>query len=155
MALTGPTAGTNFGTDFATTQINVTNATHPIMAGFTQGTATVEVPGGGLAWGQPASGATILATEAGQAGRATLFAFDQGATLADRTAAPHRRVAIFQGSDTTTTQGWEIFDNAVRWAVGARVPALFVPGSTTLTTSDSAVKARLENEFGFSVTVKQ
>lgn len=158
LGMTGATNGTNFGVLPLSTQIDITNPTHALAAGL-QGTSTVKTVTGSLRWGSLAGGSgtpITVATVAGDASKATVFAYEKGATLFDGASAAQRRVGLFGLDDLTTTQGSELFDAAVKWAMGTNVPALFVVGNATNpSASDAALKARLENHLGFAVTLVQ
>jgi hypothetical protein len=77
----------------------------------------------------PASGAAIIATLAGNSGRATVFAYETGVamfagTTSDKsgvvTPAPARRVGFFSG-DSLSSDGNKLFDAAVQWAAQCSV----------------------------------
>jgi hypothetical protein len=160
MGLTGTNAGVDFGVSTeGRIFLPAAEVTHPLAAGLLGqvGSVTVAQPGGGLRWGHPGPGAVVVATVNNDPSKPALFAYERGALLFDNaTPAPHRRVAFFgAGGSVTAPAGWELFDAAVKWALGSNVPALFVTASATLNSSDLAVKARLENRLGFTVTTVQ
>jgi hypothetical protein len=149
--LTGTTAGTDYGSDSGGTQVTISNSAHPLAAGLS-GTVTVTEAGGGVRWGVPGSSAIVAATLPSQPSRATVFAYEKGATLVDATTAAHRRVGLFGAQAFTVGAGWELFDAAVLWALGGRVPALFVLDTGgNFNVSETLLRDRLDS-LGFSVT---
>jgi PKD repeat protein len=116
------------------TQINVINNTHPVMAGLPTGLVTLTTGGADFSWVSAplASGATVLATLAGDASRATVVVAEPGAALLDGGTAAGKRIFLYM-YDTTWTQaneaGKKIFDNAVNYSLGP-VAADFVAERT-------------------------
>lgn len=117
------------------TQINVTDNSHPVMAGISTGNVTVLNSSETLSYceGSVASGAQVLATVAGNTNRKVVIAAEPGAQLLDGGTAAGRRAMLYL-YDTTWTQtnntGGQIFDNAVTWALGP-VDAGFTAAVTT------------------------
>jgi len=117
------------------TQINVTNNTHPVMAGISTGNVTVLNSSGTLSYcsGTKASGVQTLATVAGNTGQRAVMVAEPGAQLLDGGVAAGRR-AMLHLYDTSWTQtnatGKQIFDNTVVWALGP-VDANFNAGVTS------------------------
>jgi hypothetical protein len=111
----------------AVTQIDITNAAHPLAAGFPTGVRTLfTAPAAQMAVataGDLAASVTIVATAADGSGNPALFGVEKGAALQpDPSGAPvtaaARRTGIFLGGDTFTTlnaDGLKLFDAAVRW----------------------------------------
>jgi len=109
-----------WGRDTPADSIEIADAGHALAAGLT-GTAQVVSTSGWVRWGTPPAGATVVATLAGDASKATIFAYDVGDTLTTGTAAG-RRVGLFLDDDSAadlTADGWALFDAAVAWASGA------------------------------------
>jgi len=95
-------------------------------------------------WGRPGFGAQVVSVFEGDPDKAGLFTYEQGATLADGSAAPARRVGFFLGRDNfhmlTDCHGpaerdpdekaWyvglKLFDASLRWALSPPPPP---PGS--------------------------
>ncbi len=157
LGMAGTTSGSSFGTTSAT-QLDVKLPSHPLAAGLS-GSVSVKIPPAVMRWAN-LSGASgtpqIVATITGDPSKATIFAYDKGATLFDGTAAAHRRVGLFGYDNLATPQGAELFEAAINWALGTSVKALFVVGNATSpNASDTAIKARLENTLGFQVTLVQ
>jgi hypothetical protein len=110
------------------TNILITNATHPLAAGFPAGDRTLfSTPAAQMAAATAAdlaASVTVVATAADGSGNPVLFAAEKGAALqpdpisgAPVTAAA-RRTGIFLGGDTFTVlnaDGLTLFDAAVRW----------------------------------------
>ena len=175
MKMTGATEGTHYGTTSTTqTQINITDAAHPLAAGLS-GTVNVFNSAQTLAWGAPNANAAKVATVNGDAGKSVIFGYETSASMVGLNA-PARRVGFFflgNSPTSATTQGWALFDAAITWATGSTNPptptptptptpvptktALLVVGVTPLVTplgaNDAAVQTRLQG-LGYTVTVK-
>lgn len=123
------------------TQINVTNNTHPIMAGVSTGNITVLGSSGTLSYcsGTKASGAQVLATVVGNTNQRVVMAAEPGAQLLDGGTAAGKRAMLYL-YDLTWTQtngtGKKILDNTLVWALGsmdANFSAATTSGSAPLT----------------------
>jgi hypothetical protein len=71
-------------------------------------------------WGAPNGNAFVVARAAGDATRATVFAYERGAAMPGLSA-PGRRVGFFLSTttaDSLTAAGWAVFDAVLRWASG-------------------------------------
>jgi hypothetical protein len=100
------------------TRLAVTNAKHPLAAGFS-GPVTVTSGPDHLSWGRARADAIKIATIEGDSERAAIFAYERGARMPGLVA-PARRVGLFLFDATAlqlTPQGWALFDAAVRWSV--------------------------------------
>ena len=101
--------------------VTITTPGHPIAAGRT-GTVTIAAATSQFkAATALAPAATVIASVVGNAGQATIFAYDTGAAMIGLTA-PARRVGLFMDDTTAatfTTDGWALFDTALNWARGA------------------------------------
>jgi RHS repeat-associated protein len=127
-------------------KIAIAAGAHPLAAGFS-GTVTVATTASKINWAKTlGSGAVKVATVDGDPAKATVFAYDLGASLVGGTAAPARRVGLFMSKLVPTTlnaTGAAILDAAIRWA--AEPPALLVVGDTSLSNpSDVALRDRLK-----------
>jgi hypothetical protein len=154
MMLTGPTVGTDYDTWVGQSQVVITDTSHPMAAGMT-GNVAPTTAATAYSWGIPGASAVKVAALATSASRYALFGYERGAAMVGMSA-PARRVGIFLWKDTPTflnTDGWALFDAAVRWDTTLPPQALFVVGSTMLIAGDAAIKSRLEG-LGFIVTVK-
>jgi hypothetical protein len=70
-----------------------------------------------LSYGVPAASATVIATLRDEPGRAAIFTYDRGATMATLVA-PHRRAAFFTDRyDLLTEEGQGLFETTIYWAV--------------------------------------
>lgn len=115
LGMTGASSGTDYGS-VATTSIAVADASSPMVAGRS---GTVAFYGGrdAVAWGLPAASGTVAATVSG---RAVMFAYPAGATLADGTPAPACRLAFPLWADAPlgfTPDAWAMVDATAGWAV--------------------------------------
>jgi hypothetical protein len=118
MALT-PASG-SLGTQGAQTQVSIATPSHPIANGLT-GTQTV-ASSSTFSWGKPGAAAVKVANLPSDASKSLIFTYDKGAALVDGTPAPARRVGFFLEDNTAvnlTTTGWNLFNQAVTWAVAA------------------------------------
>jgi hypothetical protein len=107
----------NWGIDDPQDDITIVDPAHPLAAGMS-GTVPIFSGGGRISWGIPGGEVEIVARLPGEPTRATLFAFEQGATMADGFIAPARRVGFPGGQTPTpgTTQSVDLFEAAVLWA---------------------------------------
>lgn len=118
MALTA--TGANLGTQGAQTQVSIATPSHPIAGGLT-GTQTVS-SSSTFSWGKPGAAAVKVANVPSDATKSLIFTYEKGAALVDGTPAPARRVGFFLEDNTAvnlTTTGWNLFQQAVTWAVTA------------------------------------
>ena len=115
MGMTGST-NKDFGTKTNSTQVSITNPTHPLAAGFS-GNPTV-ASSGTFNWGKPNANASSVAIVVGDTAKTLLFGYEAGAVMPGLTA-PARRVGFFM-HDTTVlnSSGTALLDAAIRWAIG-------------------------------------
>ncbi len=114
-----PAASGNAGVTGNQRRLDIVRPAHPLAAGLS-GRVTVTTASTSFAWGKPAATAAVIARLTGNTGRAAIFGYERGAAMIGL-AAPARRVGLFLGDATAgslTTQGWQLFDAAVRWASG-------------------------------------
>jgi len=119
LGLTGRAENTDFGTAGSQTRLDIAAPSHPLAAGLT-GRVTVATAPSAFTWGRPGPGAVLVARQVGTTGHAGIFGYERGAAMVGLTA-PARRVGLFLSDSTPshlTTQGWALFDAAVRWASG-------------------------------------
>ena len=117
LGMTGTVAQTDFGRSGNQTQLRIVG-THPLTAGLS-GIVTVGNAPASLSWGKPGAAAVVAATLKGNSTRATIFAYEAGALLANGTAAAARRVAVHPNTGATdvwNANGRTLFDAAVQWA---------------------------------------
>lgn len=105
------------------TQINITNATHPVMRGLAAGATSVFTGNRSMsvATNPVAPGATVLATRTANAAHSAVVVAESGAALLGGYVAPARRVFLFlQDTSFTaaTPAGRTIVGNAACWAAG-------------------------------------
>ena len=78
-------------------------------------------PGKGqYGFGVPGAGASVVATLVDEPQGCAIFGYEQGAPMIGLTA-PARRVGYFldiQASTRLTSEGWALFDAAVKWTAG-------------------------------------
>lgn len=116
LAMTG-SSGADFGTVGGQTDIEITDAAHPLAAGNT-GQQTVFSAPGTMSWGNPNANAFRVASIVGSPAQAAIFAYEAGATMPSLVA-PARRVGFFFGDTSgefTSGIGWQLFRRAVLWA---------------------------------------
>ncbi|MEE9354439.1 MAG: hypothetical protein V3U75_02510, partial [Methylococcaceae bacterium] len=119
LGMSGDQSG-DFGSSLDQTQIEVTNASHPLAAGQSGLTAVTNSPQR-MYWGQPGVNAINIAHVAGDPSRSTVFAYEAGVLLANNLIAQSRHVGLFMGKDAPvylTVEALQLFDVAVSWALG-------------------------------------
>jgi Flp pilus assembly pilin Flp len=119
MAMTG-TASTEYGVTSAQTQLVMITSTDALSAGLS-GTQTVTSASKTYNWGKPGSNAVKVARQASDANKIMVYRYEAGKTMIGTFAAPERRVGFFIGDDAANnlnTNGWKLFDAAVKWAAG-------------------------------------
>ena len=132
------------------TQIRIADPSSPLAAGFS-GTVTVSSAPTRLSIGTPRGDGHVVATVPGHPNQATVFAYRTGDRLADGTPALAPRVGFLFAYDTptvTNTNGWKLFDAAVRWLASAPVSTTPHPVAVLVTgkagqATDGAVFNRL------------
>jgi hypothetical protein len=113
--------GRDYGTDDGQRFIWLVNAPHPLAAGLTAGIQNVLTDEHcKMNWGKPGLGAVTIATVRGDPEKASIFAYERGATMNGEFLAPARRVSFFLWQDTfdqLRPEGLALFKAAVLWAV--------------------------------------
>jgi hypothetical protein len=92
---------------------------HPLAAGLS-GTLRVAKGPDRCSWGRAREDAIRIAAVEGDAARAAIFGYEQGAAMPGLVA-PARRLSFFLFDHTApslTPEGWALFDAAVRWCAG-------------------------------------
>jgi len=114
-------SGRDFGTEEGQRFLWIVNAPHPLAAGLAAGTQNVLTDEHyKMSWGRPGPGADTIATLLGEPEKATIFAYEKGATMHDEFLAPARRVSFFlwqDGFDGLRPEGQALLRAAVLWAV--------------------------------------
>jgi hypothetical protein len=123
LGMVAATWGTDFGDVQSQQDLNLLLPGHALAAGLT-GLVRVTATPEKFLWGTPTATAARVASLAGDASKAAIFAYEAGAAMSGL-AAPARRIGFLAGRDAPrsfTAQGWQLFDGAVRWA--SRLPAV-------------------------------
>jgi len=118
MGMTGPTEWVDYTWIADQTQLDIIDPGHPLAAGLS-GTLTVSNVVDVMTMGVPNANAARVATQAGDPGWYTIFAYETGASMVGVTA-PARRVGYYLNNampDTLTEDGRALFDAAVNWAL--------------------------------------
>jgi hypothetical protein len=134
-------------------QLQIVTPAHPIAAGLSD-TVTHSQVLGGLSWGTPSAGATIVAALPSDPTRGVVFAYEKDAAMVVATA-PAKRLGFGLAQDALanlTPQGQKLLDAGLAWLLERRPPVLLVTDSVTLNVSNSVLRARLE-ALGFQVVV--
>jgi len=107
------------GGEFNTTEIEIILEGHQMVAGLPMGLTTISTVEKGVSYGVPVGEVDIIAVNPNDSSQAVLFAYEEGAKMYSGNA-PARRVATFllnDVADAMTTEGWELFDASVKWAM--------------------------------------
>jgi hypothetical protein len=91
----------------------------PLAAGL-KGTVDVYKADGQIGYGIPGKGAIVAATAADDPQKATIFAYDKGATTAlGKPAAAREAFYYLQSGEeiNQTDNGWKLFDAVIQWAL--------------------------------------
>lgn len=98
--------------------IQIANAKHPLAAGL-DSQVDVYKENGKMSYATPGKEAIVVATVPNDAQKATIFAYDKGATNVKGEPVTAREVFFYlmEGEEINQTDsGWKLFDAAVRWA---------------------------------------
>jgi hypothetical protein len=118
LGFSGGVEGTDYG-EGPGQDVQVIAPDHPLAGGQAGTLMALDHPDGTIGWGVPGPSAVIVARHPQQATRATLFAYEAGATMVAGPARA-RRVALFSsgqlGRATYTPAALEMVRAAVRWA---------------------------------------
>ncbi len=120
LGLTGPVAGTDFGSSTALTSLDILSPLHPLAAGLT-GQPQVFSSAAPLSWGVPGAGAAAVASLPGGPTRATVFGYEVGAAMVGLSA-PDRRAGFFLSAGaaaSVTARGGGLFDAALLWVAAS------------------------------------
>lgn len=124
LLMTLDTAGSHDKTSDQTS-IDILGATHPLAAGLFGSVRVTTDAAATVSWGKPEGSASFVASLSGDPTKASIFAFEKAAPMAGGTPAPARRIGFFLEDGTAaalTTEGWRLFDAAVRWGVNVPLP---------------------------------
>lgn len=151
MGMTGTAANVDYGATPGT-HVSIVRPDHP-MAAHLSGVQPVYSATADVDWGVPAPEAQVVATLLNDVSKASLFAYERGASMTSLVA-PARRAGLFGGGAALfTTQGAALFRAGIQWAGARPVTALLVVNAEPLSAADQVVKARLL-ALGYGVVVK-
>jgi hypothetical protein len=114
----GSAARGGFGSAPDHTGVEIAAPDHPLAAGL-HGPVAVATAPVALTWGEPSRDAIRVATLDTNRALVAQFAYERGAAMSGLRA-PARRVGCFISADAArllTTDGWALFEAAVRWAI--------------------------------------
>jgi hypothetical protein len=122
MGMAAKRRGVDFGDVEDQQRVKLVNAPHPMAAGLPAGTLELFQSAVGMGWGAPGRGATTIATLHGAPDKATVFAYEKGATMDHEMLAPARRVYLpvdYNAWQALTPSGLKLVDQALAWAAAA------------------------------------
>ncbi|RMG29589.1 MAG: T9SS C-terminal target domain-containing protein, partial [Bacteroidetes bacterium] len=134
LGLTGPDLNIDYQFIDFQTSIEIQDPAHPMAAGLS-GLVPVTDVFTTMAWGRPNEHAELVASVPGDSSMAFLFGYETGAQMFGRLA-PARRVGFFSQNVTTAAlnnNGWQLFDAAVKWAIGCGEGATNLPPQLSFT----------------------
>lgn len=121
LGMTNLKNGRDYGTDDDQRFLWLVNAPHPLAGGLAAGIQDVEDDEHcKMNWGKPGLGAVTIATVLGEPERASIFAYEKGATMNGEFLAPARRISFFLWQSSFVhlrPEGLALFRAAVLWAV--------------------------------------
>lgn len=130
LKMTGAATNSDYGENLKQQTIRLVDTTHPLAAGLAGVVTTVTNNRAKFHWGKPNGNATVVAVEVANAQHAMIYAYEQGAQMVSMSA-PARRIFMHNATGPSlTTEGWQLFEAAVNWAVGCSNPPL--PPTPTL-----------------------
>jgi len=119
LGMSGPTAGTDYGTLGEQSRVRVTAESHFLAAGQTGVVSVVSGPQI-FSWGVPNSNAVVVATLENDPGKALIFAYESNAVMPGLSA-PARRLGFFL-EDLTAGElahhGEDMLEAALHWVAG-------------------------------------
>lgn len=130
MDMSGKRRGVDFGDVEDHQHVKLINAPHPLAAGLPSGYVELFKRGAALGWGVPGPGATTIATPPGAPDKATIFAYEKGATMDHEVLAPARRVYLpidYDAWTDLTDNGVKLVDSALDWVLAAPESHLATP----------------------------
>lgn len=125
MDMSAKRRGVDFGDVEDQHDVKLINAPHPLAAGLPAGSVKLFKQGVAMGWGVPAAGATTIATLHGAPDKATIFAYEKGATMDHEVLAPARRVYLpvdFNAWGDLTDNGIKLVNTALAWALAPADP---------------------------------
>jgi hypothetical protein len=154
MMLTGPTSGTDYGSNSEQQYTDMSDTAHPIASGLTGDDVRINTIGVSVSWAIPGSGSRIVSKLRNSSTKALIFTYDSGSSMVGMNA-PARRAGFYWIPHDTelvsnTSAGWALFDATVDWAARS-IPALFVVSNpSSLTSGDQVALDRLQ-QLGLDV----
>lgn len=130
------------GAEGSQLNVKITNAEHPLAAGFSGLVPAVALYSSFL-WGTAGDGAIKIAVLEANEARHSIFAYESGATMVVGTA-PARRVAFYlteSGSRALSAEGAKLFEAAVMWASSGTASPVTPPGPDGGAPADAAPAA--------------
>lgn len=145
MKLTSTTASTDFGTVASQTQVIMVTTNH-VMATNLSGTITV-ASSSTFPWGKPlgTNGIRIARLTGSDTNRVAIFGYEQGSMMVGGFPAPARRATVLvphSSSVMLNSNGYRLFDAAIRWAVETNRPPvvnLVSPTNGSIVTAGTTV----------------
>ncbi|GIV33216.1 MAG: hypothetical protein KatS3mg031_0751 [Chitinophagales bacterium] len=136
LKMTSSSSNTNTGVN----KIQILNSAHPLAGGLPAGQAIVYSANDNIIYSSTTGSSAIkIAATAGNANNISIYGYEEGAPMIGINA-PARRVGFFlhdQGAGLLTSNGWRLFDAAVRWLTeGLNVPPAFNISGDTVATED-------------------
>ncbi|MBD0378656.1 hypothetical protein [Paenibacillus sedimenti] len=115
--MTAPDANGKLEGNNAAKTIQIRNGKHPLAAGL-DNNVDVYKDNGKMDWATPGKDAIVVATVPNDEQKATIFAYEKGATNVKGQPVAAREVFFYMMSGeeiNQTDDGWKLFDAAVRW----------------------------------------
>lgn len=148
MGLTGRVRDGDYGTTTGQTTVSINPSAPSALTSGLSGNVAVFNTASEIAWGVPDNTAFSVGTLLNNPDQSTIFAYDNGATLANGAVANARRVGFFLGSNAqaVTPDGWALFAASIEWATAT------ISETLSLTLSDLTVN---EGDGTASLTVRR
>ena len=121
MNMSAKRRGVDFGDVEDQHYVKLVNVPHPLAAGLPAGSVELFKQGVGMGWGIPGAGATTIATLHGAPDKASIFAYEKGATMDHEVLAPARRVYLpidYNAWGDLTGNGTKLVNAALAWSLG-------------------------------------
>jgi len=114
----GMTAVRAYGQERNTERLDIVDSGHALAGGLAAGPRAVFSRPAWMNWGKPGGQAVIIAAIEGDPEKASIFAYETGATMADGFIAPQKRIGFFTTSSLTpllTADGRQLLAAALTW----------------------------------------
>jgi hypothetical protein len=117
LGMTNSTVTVDYGTTTGATNVTISNPAYHLAAGLS-GTVALTSTSTDHTWGLPPPSAQTVAEIAGSPGKAGIFSYEMDSGLLGLIA-PSRRVGFpLANGATLSTDGYLLFDAAVKWTAG-------------------------------------